>query len=275
MRIDLGGTQGNGMEMTEGKRPPRSVDPTWGVGQPLRLEGVCVMRGGAAILSGIDLEFDPGRRYVIVGPSGSGKSTLLRLFNRLEDPAEGRITIGGRDLRDLPIRSVRKAVGLVFQSPRPLPGTVAENLAYPFEVRGHARPDSGSMAGQLEAVGLDASWLGRDASGLSGGERQRLGLAVALAAGPEILALDEPTSALDPSSSRRVAELLADRAESTGLRTIAVTHHRGHALMLGDTAIVLERGRVVAAGPVGDILERVDGSGWAGATHEAEAEAES
>ncbi len=265
MRIDPSGRRGTEATAPAGDRPS-NLDSTREFGHALRLEGVRVIRGGRAILSRVDLAFEPGVRYVIVGPSGSGKSTLLRLLNRLEDPAEGRLTIGGRDVKELPIRVVRKAVGLVFQSPRPLPGTVAENLAYPFTVRGHLAPAGDAMASQMDAVGLARSWLGRDASGLSGGERQRLALAVALAAGPEILALDEPTSALDQSSSRRIAALLADRAESTGLRTIAVTHHRGHAMMLGDTAIVLERGRVAASGPVAEVLARIDGADWVDAT---------
>ncbi len=233
----------------------------WPLGRTLRLEGVVVRRGATVVLDGVDLEFAPGLRYVLVGPSGSGKSTLLRLLNRLEDPAAGRITIGGTDLATLPVRVVRAGVTLVFQSPRPLPGTVAENLAYPLEVRGLPLRSSEAMAAQIVEVGLDPGWLGRDAEALSGGERQRLALAVALTIDPEILALDEPTSALDPVSARRIADVLSVRAQSTKLRTISVTHHRGHAPLLGDTAVILERGKVVAQGPIGEVLDR-EAAGW-------------
>ena len=228
----------------------------WPRGRVLRLDGVVVRRGAAVVLDGVDLEFAPGLRYVLVGPSGSGKSTLLRLLNRLEDPAEGRVMIGGDDFLSLPSRVVRSGVALVFQSPRPLPGTVADNLSYPSLARGLRPPSPDAMSLQIDEVGLDPRWLRRDAEALSGGERQRLALAVALATDPEILALDEPTSALDPASARRVADMLALRAEATGLRTIAVTHHRGHAAILGDTVIVLERGKVVAQGPVAEVLGR-------------------
>jgi putative ABC transport system ATP-binding protein len=214
------------------------------------------------VLGGIDLTLEPGRRYVVVGASGSGKSTMLRLLNRLEDPAEGRVAIGDTPLAELPVRAVRSGVGLVFQSPRPLPGTVAENLAYPYLVRGRPTPDEAAMVAGLAEVGLDPRWLRRDANGLSGGERQRLALAVALGADPEILAMDEPTSALDPSSARAVADLLSHRCETTGLRTVAVTHHRGHAPMLGDVAIVLNRGRVVDQGPLARILASLDDEVW-------------
>jgi putative ABC transport system ATP-binding protein len=227
------------------------------------LSGVHLRRGRAEVLRGVDLIFEPGRRYVLVGASGAGKSTLLRLLNRLDDPGAGEILIGETPLTSLPVRTVRRGVGFVAQAPRPLPGTLAENLSYPAQIRGFMPPARENLADSLAEVGLDQSWLDRDAAALSGGERQRLALAVALAAGPEILALDEPTSALDPASARRVAELLARRT-SGGLRTIAVTHHREHAAWLGDTAVVLDAGRVIDQGPVADVLERVDAGLWEG-----------
>jgi putative ABC transport system ATP-binding protein len=237
----------------------------------LRLEGVRLRRGGREILDGIDVVFEPGIRYVLIGPSGAGKSTLLRLLNRLDDPSAGRILASDRPLASLPVRSVRRAIGLVFQSPRPLPGTLAANLAYPFEVRGLPGPDEAWMAGALTEVGLDPTWLDREAAGLSGGERQRLALAVALGADPEILALDEPTSALDPVAAARVIEVLDRRVATTGLRTIAAAHHREHAPRLGDTAVVLDAGRVVDQGPIRAVLARADAAFWAesGATGEA------
>src|SRR4051794_41431997 len=109
-------------------------ESAWPRGEPLRLEGVRVVRGGSEILRGVALAFEPGRRYVLVGASGAGKSTLLRLLNRLEDPAEGTVRIGSEDLKGLSVRLVRSRVGLVFQSPRPLPGTVLDHLPYPFSV---------------------------------------------------------------------------------------------------------------------------------------------
>lgn len=222
---------------------------SWPRGRPLRLEGVWVRRGEAEVLRGLDLTFEPDRRYVLVGPSGAGKSTLLRLLNRLEDPAEGLLLLGSTPLAELPVRTVRRAIGLVFQNPRPLPGTVRENLAYPASVYGHPPPEDDRLENALEEVGIDRDWLDRDAEGLSGGERQRLALAVALAAGPEILALDEPTSGLDPDSARRVAAMLARRAGESGLRTIAVTHHREHATWLGDTVVTMDAGRIVDVSP--------------------------
>jgi putative ABC transport system ATP-binding protein len=230
------------------------IDPSWPVGRPMQLRGVRVRRGGAEVLRGVDLAFEPDRRYVLVGPSGSGKSTLLRLLNRLEDPAEGEILVGGAPLASLPVRAVRSGIGLVFQAPKPLPGSLADNLAYAHLVRNRPAPPADALAVLLVRVGLDPAWLDRPAAGLSGGERQRLAIAMALACAPEVLALDEPTSALDPASARRVADLLADLAATTRLRTIAVCHAREHAPWLGDTTVVLEAGRVVTVGPTEDIL---------------------
>jgi putative ABC transport system ATP-binding protein len=234
----------------------------WPGGQPLRLGGVEVCRGGSAILRGVDLAFEPGRRYVLIGASGAGKSTLLRLLNRLDDPDAGGLTIGAVPLTTLPVRVVRAAVGLVFQAPRPLPGTLAENLIYPHAIRGRPVPGPDQLAGDLDEVGLDPGWLDRDASVLSGGERQRLAIAAALGIGPEILALDEPTSALDPASANRVAAAL-ERRTASGLRTIVVTHNREQAARLGDWTVRLEAGRVVDQGPTAEVLARADASVWA------------
>ncbi len=238
-------------------------DAKWPRGQPIEFRGVSLDRAGSRILAGIDLTFEPGRRHVLIGASGSGKTSLLRLLNRLDDPTEGEITLGGSPLKDRPIRLVRAAVGLVFQAPRPLPGTLRDNLAYPHLVRGRPVPDLSALADGLAEVGLDPTWLDRDGSNLSGGERQRLAIAVALGCRPEILALDEPTSALDPGSSRKVIAALSRRVAADGLRTIIVTHSREQAAQLGESAIRLDRGRVVDQGPTRAVLERADASVWA------------
>ncbi len=233
-------------------------DATWPRGATIEFRGVRVRKAGATILGGVDLAFEPNRRYVLAGASGSGKTTLLRLLNRLDDPDEGEILVGGRPLRSLPIRAVRDAVGLVFQAPRPLPGTVRDNLAYPYLVRGLATPDASTLAARIDELGLDPGWLDRDASGLSGGERQRLAVAAALGLEPEILALDEPTSALDPASTRLVVAALDRRAAESGLRTIVVTHAFDHAGRLGGSAYRLRAGRVVDRGSTAEVLARAD-----------------
>lgn len=240
-------------------------ESAWFRGCPLRLEGVTVRRGSADILRGVDLDFEPARRYVLIGASGAGKSTLLRLLNRLDDPDAGRLMIGEIPLVNVPVRTLRAALGLVFQAPRPLPGTLLENLTYPHAIRGRAVPENSRFAEALEEVGLDPNWLDRDASALSGGERQRLAIVMALGTNPEILAMDEPTSALDPASAHRVALMLERRARA-GLRTIVVTHNREQAARLGNWTVRLEAGRVVDQGPTPEVLARADASVWAVST---------
>jgi ABC-type methionine transport system ATPase subunit len=222
----------------------------------LQLRNVSVTRGGREILSGVDVAFEPGRRYVVIGPSGSGKSTLARLLDRLDDPSSGDVCLGKTSLASMPVQAVRSGVGMVFQAALALEGSVGDNLAYPFQVHGQPRPSDRALSGWLEEVGLDPGWIGRDARGLSGGERQRLAIARALTISPEILVLDEPTSALDPVSARRVADLLERECEREGLRTITICHQREHARWLGDRAVVVESGKVVDEGPVGEMLAR-------------------
>ena len=239
----------------------RMIDQ-WPRGCPLRLEAVTVRRGATLILDGLNLTFEPDRRYVVIGASGSGKSTLLRLLNRLDDPDEGQVLVGEIPWKGLPVRMLRDAVGLVFQSPRPLPGSLLDNLNYPQMIRGRPTPAESRLAAALQEVGLDPSWLDRDASSLSGGERQRLAIATALGLEPEILALDEPTSALDPASAERIADLLDRRSKANGLRTIVVTHNREQASRLGDWTIRLEAGKVVDQGSTAELLARADARVW-------------
>lgn len=226
----------------------------------LILRDVHADRGGIEVLRGVDLDFPPGSRTTIIGPSGAGKSTLLRLLNRLADPSKGCIVLGDVPITAIPVTRLRRTIGVVFQAPRPLPGSVLENLGYPARVAGRVGPVDAAAA--LAEVGLDPSWAYRDAVGLSGGERQRLALAVALQAGPAILALDEPTSALDPVAARHVVDTLRARSERDGLTTIAVTHNRDHATWLGDQTVVLDAGRVVERGPTDEILARDAASFW-------------
>ena len=191
----------------------------------------------------------------MIGPSGAGKTTLLRLFNRLDEPFAGSISLGDLSIGALPVIELRRLVGLVFQSPRPLPGSVRDNLVYPCEL---ARiPIPNDLPARLQEIGLEAGWLDRDATALSGGERQRLAIAVALMNDPIILALDEPTSALDPQAAWRVAEALKTRSIRDGLTTIAVTHNREQAAWLSDQTLVMDAGQIADVGPTTDVVRRI------------------
>jgi UDP-glucose/iron transport system ATP-binding protein len=195
--------------------------------------------GGVRALDGVSLRVDDGELVGVVGPSGSGKSTLLRLLNRLVDPDEGSVRFHGTDVRELDPLELRRRVGLVPQLPAPVPGTVADNVAFGPRLRGEeVDPEP-----PLRLAGLDPSFAERDASRLSVGEQQRVMLARALALEPEVLLLDEPTASLDSAATGAVEEALRGLR---GVSLVLVTHDRGQAERLAERTMKLEAGRVAA-----------------------------
>jgi putative ABC transport system ATP-binding protein len=181
------------------------------------------------IVTGFSADVPAGRLTVIVGPSGAGKTTLLRLLNRLDDPDDGAVLFGGRDVRSYDVLDLRRRVQVVGQVPVTFPGTVAENLG---------EPHSAATAALLARVGLDPGLATREADRLSVGEAQRLCLARSLALHPEVLALDEPTSALDTASKAGIVALIAGLAEG-GLTVVMVTHDPAQA-EIADHVVTVE-----------------------------------
>lgn len=207
------------------------------------VEGARLTIGDRVALDGIDVEIPQRRIVVLAGPSGSGKSSLLRLLNRLERPDEGVVRLEGRDIATLDVRALRRRVGMVFQRPTPFVGTVAANLAV-------ADPELGrdGAVALLEAVGLDGSFLGRDALSLSGGEAQRMCTARSLATRPQVVLMDEPTSALDEEHTLGL-EHLARQLVHDGTSVVWVTHDLGQIDRIADVVVRLDRGRVTAVEP--------------------------
>jgi putative ABC transport system ATP-binding protein len=185
------------------------------------------------------MRIEPGAT-ALLGPSGSGKSTILRLLNRLADPDEGVVRMGGEDVRDQDVLALRRRAVLVPQLPAPLPGTVAENVRYGPSLIGREV----EVAPLLERAGLDASYADRDASELSVGEQQRVMLARALALDPEVLLLDEPTSALDESARDEIERTLGDLRERVSI--VLVTHDRAQAERLTTRTVRIDAGAVAA-----------------------------
>ncbi|HAA45095.1 MAG: lipid ABC transporter ATPase/inner membrane protein [Halomonas sp. 54_146] len=207
-------------------------------------------------LEGFDLHIQPGERVAVVGPSGAGKSTLLALLLRFYDPSQGRITLDGSDIRTLDLAALRGVMGLVAQEPVLFSGTVADNLRYGDP---DADIDRLRMAAQdasaldfIDALpqGFDTP-LGPGGVQLSGGQRQRLAIARALLKNPAVLLLDEATSALDAESERLVQQAL-DRL-MVG-RTSIVIAHRLATVVAADRLLVLEGGKLVAAGSHAELI---------------------
>ena len=209
-------------------------------------------------LDGVAAEIRPGEQVALVGPSGAGKSTLFDLLLRFHDPSGGRITLDGVDLRELPLATLRGQIALVSQDPVLFTGTVAENVRY-----GVPEADDAAVRAAVEAAyaadfvaalpdGYDTE-LGEGGVRLSGGQRQRLAIARALLCDPRILLLDEATSALDAESEHVVQQALAHLAVG---RTTLVIAHRLATVVGSDRILVLDGGRIAAAGTHAELLGR-------------------
>jgi len=199
------------------------------------------------ILSGIDLQVNPGEAVAVLGASGSGKSTLLGLLAGLDEPSRGRVGLLGRELSSLDedqragLRAGR--VGFVFQSFQLLPGmTALENVALPLQI-GRQAEARRQAAALLREVGLGErmTHLPRQ---LSGGEQQRVALARAFAGDPAVLFADEPTGNLDVDSGARITELLFGLRDRVGSTLLLVTHDQGLAARC-DRILRLDAGRLV------------------------------
>jgi len=207
------------------------------------------------VLHGVTADLPSGRVSALVGRSGSGKTSLLRLLNRLDEPTAGSIRLQGTDIREMPVRDLRRRVGFVFQEPAVFPGTVEDNLRLALEVAGAEEADADGKIGEaLRDAELPEAFLDRDARALSGGERQRVTLARALVLHPEVLLLDEPTSALDPETADRIVATIGEMSVRRGLTVVLSTHRLEEARRIAGFVVLLEEGRVVAAGAPDEVL---------------------
>jgi len=208
------------------------------------------------VVHNVSVDIRPGTTVAIVGRSGCGKSTLARMIAGLYRPTEGRVTFDGHDLRRLELKSLRRQIGVVFQSPSLFAGSVraAIGLSDPS-----ATLDKIVESARIAAVDDDirAMPMGYDTilsdggASMSGGQRQRIALARALVHKPALLILDEATSALDSETERRVSKNLE------ALRcTRIVLAHRLSTIVHADLIMVMEAGEVVEAGTHHELLSR-------------------
>jgi ATP-binding cassette, subfamily B, bacterial len=213
--------------------------------------------GEEEVLEGIDLDLRPGEIVAVCGGTGAGKSTLLNLLPRFYDPTEGSVRLGGVDLRDVRIETVRDAVAVITQRPILFSITLRENLTA-------GRPDAPwdeveamcAAAGVADFVhdlpdGYD-TLIGERGVNLSGGQRQRVALARALVADARVIVLDDPLSAVDTHTEHDLVMRLRPAVEG---RTVIVAAQRLSTLALADRAVVLEDGRLVEDGRPVDLLE--------------------
>ncbi|WP_049691338.1 phosphate ABC transporter ATP-binding protein PstB [Anaerococcus jeddahensis] len=211
--------------------------------------------GDFQALKKINMEIKENEITAFIGPSGCGKSTTLKCFNRMNDliddcKIEGLIEIDGKDInkKDVDVVSLRRNVGMVFQTPNPFSKSVYDNITYGPRIDGIKDKD------ELDAIvekSLKAAsvWdevkdkLDRNALSFSGGQQQRICIARTLSVNPEIVLMDEPTSALDPISTASIEELLEDlRGKYT---IVIVTHNMQQAARISDRTAFFLTGDVI------------------------------
>jgi thiol reductant ABC exporter CydC subunit len=231
-------------------REPAIADPDTPAPLPaapfaVALEGVRARYapGEPPALAGVDLRLEPGRRIALVGRSGVGKTTVANLLVRFLDPEAGRVTLGGRDLREYRQEDVRRAIAVAGQDSHLFSTTIRENVGL-----GRVDADDDEIEDALRRArildwvrslpdGLD-TLVGEEGRELSGGQRQRLVVARALLANAPVLVLDEPTAHLDPSTAER---LIVDVLDAAADRSVLLITHRSEGLDLLDEVVALPR----------------------------------
>ena len=206
------------------------------------------------VLSGVNLEVNPGETMVIMGGSGCGKSTLLRCMIGSAAADEGRVELFAQDLESLSERDMddlRKRFGILFQSGALFNSmTVGQNVALPLQEHTDLDEDTIEIMVRikLELVGLRQA-VDKMPSEISGGMKKRAGLARAIALDPEILFYDEPSAGLDPVTSAEIDQLIMDLAGKLGVTSVVVTHEMDSAFRIADRMAMLDKGRMLKIGP--------------------------
>lgn len=233
------------------KDTPRSGHLPKGGGE-VRFESVDFSygEGGRRILEGFDLAIAPGESVALVGATGSGKSTVARLLPRFYDPDAGRILLDGKDIREIRLRELRRAVAIVFEDTFLFSDTVAANIAFADpEASMKQILDAARLAGAHDfLVEMDEGYetmLGERGFSLSGGQRQRIALARAILANPRVLVLDDATSSVDATKEHEIRAALETVMEG---RTTIVIAHRPATIALAQRVVLLDQGRIAAEG---------------------------
>lgn len=212
---------------------------------------------GEPVLRSVSIDAQPGQTIALLGATGSGKTTIINLLPRFYDPSQGKITIDGRDLREVTLESLRTQIGIVLQETTLFSGTIRDNIAF-------GKPDA-SMEEVIEAAKAAAAHdfisefpqgydtpVGERGSTLSGGQKQRVAIARALLLNPRILILDDSTSSVDLATEAKIQKALDKLMLG---RTSFVIAQRISTVMNADQILVLEKGAVVAQGKHADLME--------------------
>lgn len=230
-----------------------------GIGDGIQFEHVNFSyEEGKDVLKDVNLEFDAGKSYAIVGGSGSGKSTLLNLIMGSYDGYEGRVIMGGRELKGVDTDSIFDVVSVIQQNVFIFDDTVKQNICLFREFPADAVESAVSRAGLKQLV-AEKGWeysCGEGGAHLSGGERQRISIARSLLKESQVLLVDEATSSLDAETADSVINAILD---VDGLTRLVVTHRLDEkALKRFDGIIVMRNGRVAEQGTFGELMNKKD-----------------
>ncbi len=222
----------------------------------IRLQGITkIFDKKVRAVDEVDLTIADREFMVLLGPSGCGKTTLMRMIAGLEYPEHGRVSIGNRDVTDLPPR--RRDISMVFQSYAVFPHlTVFDNVAFGLRMKNIAKAEiKRRVEGAAELVQL-GPYLERYPAQLSGGQRQRVAVARAIVMEPAVLLMDEPLSNLDALLRLNFRAELKRLVGELKTTTIYVTHDQVEAMSLGDRIAVMREGRIVQCGTPMEIYDR-------------------
>ena len=225
----------------------------------LETRNLCLAYDGRTVVDGLTLKVPAGAVTAVVGANACGKSTLLRGLARVLQPQSGAVLLDGRSIHERPTKEVAAVLGMLPQSPVAPEGITVADLVgrgrYPHQgwFRRWTADDEQAVAEALAAT--DTVGLGdRSVDELSGGQRQRVWIAMALAQQTDLLLLDEPTTFLDVAHQVEVLDLLTDLNHARGTTVVLVLHELNLAARYADHLVAMRAGRVVAAGPPGQVV---------------------
>jgi ATP-binding cassette, subfamily B, multidrug efflux pump len=230
--------------------------PIAALGGEIEFRGVGVKYGESWVFRDVSFRVPRGTTTAIIGTTGSGKTTLMSLVPRIIDPDEGQVFIDGVDLRRIPLRVLRQAVGFVPQDTFLFSATLAENTTFGVREASAAKIENALTVSQLSkdleqfTSGLDTV-VGERGMSLSGGQKQRTALARAVMRDPQILILDDAMSSVDTHTQ---AEILAQLRDVTAERTTLITAMRISTVKHADHIVVLSQGGVVEQGTHQELL---------------------
>jgi ABC-2 type transport system ATP-binding protein len=222
----------------------------------IEVHGLVKSFGEQLVLDGIDFAVARGTVACLLGPNGAGKTTAVRIMSTLSAPDKGRVIVAGHDVVTQRA-DVQRRISLTGQYAAiddPLTG--AENLAMMGRLRGLGRAQAADRATELLELFDLTTAASKRVSTYSGGMRRRLDIAAGLVIAPEVIFLDEPTTGLDPRSRLAMWDLVAELATG-GTTILLTTQHLDEAEHLADQIVVLDRGRIVAAGTPAELKRRV------------------